>query len=233
VRQVVSVCYFQHQPTENLRSEAESSIKIAFVACRFPSVRLAPVNEESLPRVRSMHRTPIRVLLNTSFYESDDEVFMSMARETVLHVIRVDDLSRTRSTEAINLNPLCRMCHTEKITEGTSPHHLSAILGDRGGFGEASEQTMLFIHDSKIVQYKHVPLTVAWALAHLPSSNILQDCRVAISKNGSNASWAGKNDGACQTSRGRLREYCEGTKLIEHRSGKRVVIALPHGPIPP
>jgi hypothetical protein len=42
----------------------------------------------------------------------------------VVHIVGVDDFSRIRRTEAINLNPLCRLCHRRNPREGLTPDQI-------------------------------------------------------------------------------------------------------------
>ncbi len=72
----------------------------------------AALNEKDLSGGCSVHRTLIRVLLDAFFDEGDNEMFVRMAREPVLHIACVDDFARVGSVEAINSNPLCGLRHS-------------------------------------------------------------------------------------------------------------------------
>ena len=94
MRQIFAASHPPRKLGEYCRTETECPVKVSVGCRRLACVRFPPIDEENLSGGCSVRRTLIRVLLDPSFDQPNDEVFVHMAREPVLHIVRVDDLTR-------------------------------------------------------------------------------------------------------------------------------------------
>ena len=151
MRQLVPARHFQRESPEDVGIQAESSIQVPSIVCRFAGVGFAAIDEEDLSRRCSIHRTQIGVLLDTFFDKGYDEVFVCMTSETMLDIVGVDDFSRIGRTNAINLSPLCRLRHNQKmLRRAFHPDQVCFILSDSAS--ESLSNFSLADGPSKILQ---------------------------------------------------------------------------------
>lgn len=115
VWQYISSCNVQHELSQGLRTEAQRPVEISFLRCWLTGMRFTPVDEERLPCRRRMPGAAIGVLLDSFLHYSDDEMFVRMTRESVLHITRMNDLCFVRRIKPIDTNPLSRRRHRNKI----------------------------------------------------------------------------------------------------------------------
>jgi len=101
--------------------QTESAINVPIRRGRFSGMGFAAVNEEYLPRRCRVLCSPVRILLNALLDQPDDAMFMSVAREAVLDIMRVNNFYAQWRTEAIKANPLCRSRHIDK------PHSVGQV----------------------------------------------------------------------------------------------------------
>lgn len=116
-RMIVSVGNVQRQLPEGFRTEAERAVNIAFRRCRFSGVRFIAIDEEHAPGRSCMPGTPIGVLLDAFLDEADYKMLVRMTCESVLDVMRMNDLGAIWTAEAINANPLRRCCHRAQFSD--------------------------------------------------------------------------------------------------------------------
>jgi hypothetical protein len=96
---------------EDFRVKAQRPVEISIRSYRFSGVWCIAVDEKHLPRGSCMSGAPIRVLLDTLLDKSNDEMLMCMAYESVLHIMRMNDLCAIERVETINANPLRSSSH--------------------------------------------------------------------------------------------------------------------------
>jgi hypothetical protein len=117
IRQVVSICNVQRQLQEGFTADAERPVEMPIRGCRFSSVWFIAINEKYLPCGSSMPGASIGVLLHAFLDEAHDEMLVCMTYESVLHIMRMNDLCAIWRAEAINSNPFGRCPHSEFLAK--------------------------------------------------------------------------------------------------------------------
>ena len=111
VREIVFIRNVECQVPEDFRAKAQRPVEISIRSCRFSSVWCVAVDEKDLPGGSCMPGAPVRVLLDTLLDKANDEMLMRMAYESVLHIMRMNDLCAIRRVKTIKANPLWRGSH--------------------------------------------------------------------------------------------------------------------------
>jgi hypothetical protein len=110
----------QRQLLEGVGTKAECAVNIAFRRCWFSGVRFITIDEENVPRRSCVPGSPIRVLLNAFLHKTDYKMLMRMTCESVLDVMRMNDLSVIWMPDAKNASPLWGCCHEKQLSHEVS-----------------------------------------------------------------------------------------------------------------
>jgi hypothetical protein len=117
VGMIVSICNVQRQLPEGFRTKAQRPVNVPFRRCRFSGVRFIAIDEEYVPSGSYMPGTPIGVLLDAFLDKADYKMLVRMTCESVLDIMRMNDLGVIGTAEAINVNPLRSCCHRDQLSD--------------------------------------------------------------------------------------------------------------------